>query len=180
MRGGTQDLAVPHSLLDGMPSVYRTDRFVVGLLDGLDMVLAPVHSVLDNIDAYCDPSLSPEDFLPWLASWVGVAVDERQPVRRRRELIRAAPELYRWRGTVRGVASAVALYTGTEPEVVENGGCRYDGVPGAPFPGTPGPSLLVRVRTERHDLDDRAIDAVVAQAKPVHVPHHVELVVSGR
>jgi phage tail-like protein len=168
-------LAVPHSLLDGLPALYRDDDFLTRWIDALDQVLAPVHATVDNLDAYLDPALTPEDFLPWLASWVGVAVDEQWPARRRRELVTAAVELYRWRGTARGIASAVALYTGTVPEIIESGGAAFATGP-APYPGSPRLGLLVRLRTDGQPIDRAAVDAIVTESKPAHVPHRVEII----
>jgi phage tail-like protein len=54
-----------------------------------------------------------------LGSWLGIVVDARVPEERRRELVRQAPELYRWRGTKRGLAHYLRLYTGFEPEIIE-------------------------------------------------------------
>jgi len=38
---------------------------------------------------------------------------------RRRDVVKAAPELFRWRGTRRGLAHFLRLYTGLEPEIIE-------------------------------------------------------------
>ena len=41
------------------------------------------------------------------------------PEDRRRDVVKAAPELFRWRGTRRGLAHFLRLYTGVEPEILE-------------------------------------------------------------
>ena len=46
------------------------------LTTGLDQVLAPVFSTLDGLEAYVDPGTAPSDFLDWLASWVGIELDQ--------------------------------------------------------------------------------------------------------
>ena len=47
-----------------------------------------------------DPHAAPEEVLPWLASFLGLALDERWPLHARRELIAETPQLCRARGTV--------------------------------------------------------------------------------
>jgi len=59
------------------------------------------------------------EFLPWLASWVALVLDETWSVEKRRRLIGEAVELYRWRGTIRGIKTFVEIYTGIVPEIIE-------------------------------------------------------------
>ncbi len=63
--------------------------------------------------------LLPEPLLPWLATWVDLALNPAWPLERRRELVKNAAELYRWRGTRRGLAEYLRIYTGTLPQIVE-------------------------------------------------------------
>ena len=87
-------------------------------------MLAPVFATLDCLDAYVDPWLAPEDFLEWLAGWVGVVIDEGWPIERSRAFIANIVELYRWRGTIRGLVAELAIYTGGDVEISESGGAR--------------------------------------------------------
>ena len=59
--------------------MYQDDSFALGFTAALDEVLAPVFNSLDNLDSYLDPELSPEDFLDWLAGWLGLVLDEDWP-----------------------------------------------------------------------------------------------------
>ncbi len=78
-----------------------------------------------------DPVRSDPKFLPWLASWLGFALDERIPVTRRRIFLRRAVELFRWRGTARGLTEMVKTLTGLivtisnrrGPQPMELGNC---------------------------------------------------------
>ena len=72
MRGTLEELRPPISLAEGMPSLLLGSDLADGLIDAFDVLLAPVFASIDNFDCYLDPALTPEDFLPWLASWVGV------------------------------------------------------------------------------------------------------------
>lgn len=99
-------------------------RFL-GLFDQLrDEMLAPI----DALPALFDPKATPaaeagvagDDFLDWLAGWIGVALDRSWSVERRRRLVTEAPSLFRIRGTVAGMKRHIAIYTGIEPKLVEH------------------------------------------------------------
>jgi phage tail-like protein len=176
MRGLIEGLESPHPLGQALPALYQEDEFTQRFTAALDEVLAPIFCTLDNLEAYFDPRLAPGDFVAWLAGWVGLTLDEHWPVDRQRALIAQAGELYRWRGTARGLAAHIALYTGTEPEVVDSGGCEWSATPGSTIPGTAEPRLTVRVRVpDPATVDQRRIEAIVAAAKPAHVLHEIEV-----
>jgi phage tail-like protein len=171
---------VAHTLRDGVPGVYLQHEFTAELLSAFDDVLAPVLLTLDNLDVHLDPLLAPEDFLPWLASWVGLSVNERWSVEQRRQFLAEAADLYRWRGTAAGIARAVEVYAGVAPEIVEGGAVTWSPQPGGAIPGEAGAPLVVRVHaTGGRPVDPDAIDRIVADAKPAHVPHRVEVVGAG-
>ena len=102
MRGMIAGLPSPHPLGASLPALYQEDAFAQRLTGALDEVLAPIFSSLDTLHAYLDPALAPDDFLEWLAGWVGVTLDETWPIERRRQLVADATQLYRSRGTVAG------------------------------------------------------------------------------
>lgn len=177
MRGPLPDLLSPHPLGPALPAIYQDDDFVQRMLDGLDSVIAPVYSTLDNFDAYLDPHLAPPDFLDWLAGWVGMAIDQRWDEGRRRMAVARAVELYRMRGTAAGLAAQVEIQTGGRVEIGENGGTAWSVDPGGALPGTPDPVVVVRVTVpDPKSVDAARLDALVAQAKPAHVLHRIEIV----
>ena len=95
MRGTIVDLPTPHPMGPAMPALYQDDPFAQSFLSALDTVLAPVVGTLDNLDAYLDPYLTPDDFLVWLGE-LGRGrdrrlVDERAAARGRRPGRRAVP-----------------------------------------------------------------------------------------
>jgi phage tail-like protein len=120
-------------LVDTLPGLYQDDPMVGAWLSALDEVLAPVFLTLDGFPAYLDPWLTPADFVPWLAGWVGLVLDPAWPMGRRRAGIARAAELYRLRGTAAGVAAAVELATGVSPEVTESGGSAWSPRPTLSF-----------------------------------------------
>ena len=46
-------------------------------------------------------------------------LDDRWPIERRRAIVGGASDLYRWRGTPRGLREFVRLYTGYVPDILE-------------------------------------------------------------
>lgn len=176
-RGHVAGLPSPHPLGERLPAIYLEDDLLQRLLGALDEVLAPVFASLDNLDAYFDPDLAPEDFLQWLGTWVGMTLDESLPLERRRAALGQAVELYRARGTAAGLAAHLRLLGAGEVEIAETGGTAYSTSADPPLPGRPGFQLLVRVRApEGGVVDAGRVDALVAAAKPAHVVHHVEVV----
>lgn len=178
MRGHVDGLVTPHPMGLALPAVFHSDDLAQRFTGALDGVLAPLLSTLDCLDAYLDPRLAPADFVAWLAGWVGLVLDENWPLERRRALVSSAVELYRWRGTRRGISGHVELYTGVTPEIEEPGGAAWSPVPGGDAPGQGAPTLTVRVVVdEEAAVDEARLDRLVAAAKPAHVPHRVEVVV---
>lgn len=177
MRGGLTGLASAHPLGPTLPAIYQDDDFAQRMLEALDVVVAPIYSTLDNFDAYLDPWLAPDDFLAWLAGWVGISLDESWDQGRRREIVARAVELYRMRGTAAGLAGQVEIQTGGQVEIVENGATGWSVDPGGELPGSPEPLVVVRVSVpDPKSVDAVKLDALVAAAKPAHVMHRIELV----
>jgi phage tail-like protein len=177
IRGLLGDLASPFPFGSALPAIYQEDPLTMRLAGAFDEILAPAVNTIDNLTAYLDPALTPDDFLDWLAGWVGVLLDETWPVERRRAFVAVAAELYRTRGTAAGLAAQVRLFTSGDVEVIENGGSAWSSTPDAAAPGSPGFSLRVRVTPAANGKVDVAkLDELVATAKPAHVAHSVELV----
>ncbi len=176
-RGLVPGLGTPRPMGEELPAIYQEHELVMRLVSAFDDVLAPAVSSLDNIPAYLDPALTPDDFLDWLAGWVGVLLDETWPIERRRAFVSVAAELYQTRGTAGGLEAQIRLFTAGDVQVVESGGSAWSMTPGAAVPGSPGFSLRVRVKPPAKVAVDLArLDSLVATAKPAHVVHSVEVV----
>ncbi|HEX4214933.1 MAG TPA: phage tail protein [Candidatus Dormibacteraeota bacterium] len=171
------DLLSPHPLGAHLPALYQAkDPFALGLAAALDNVMAPVFASLDNLDAYLDPRMAPPDFLDWLGTWVGVALDDSWTLERRREFVARATSLHRVRGTVRGLRAYLEVVIGSDVEVEESGGTAWSTAVGEPFPGRPDFEVEVTLRaggSRALDLDQ--LDALVAAAKPANVRHRVSV-----
>lgn len=102
----------PRSLyLNFLPELYREVDFIGRLLAIFEQSFEPIVQSLDNLWAYLDPRTAPESLLPFLAYWVGWQIDPYLSLTQQRYLIRYAIELYRWRGTRRGLRFYLYLYT---------------------------------------------------------------------
>ncbi len=103
----------PHSLyLDFLPDAYREVDFVGRMLKIFEETLEPDVQILDSLWAYLDPMLAPESMLPFLSHWVGWDLAPTFSVERQRYLIKQAMQIYRWRGTRRGLRFYIHLFTG--------------------------------------------------------------------
>ncbi len=162
-------------LIEGTPGLYQEDDLSRRWLSAFDDALAPVFLALDGLSAYLDPTLTPDDFLEWLAGWVGVLLDENWPIERRRAFVSEAAELYRLRGTSAGLAAHVRIFTGGDVEVTESGGVTYSTTSGGRMPGKPGYAVKVHVRGAPTPIDGDRLEALVASAKPAHAVHTVDL-----
>jgi phage tail-like protein len=179
MRGTIDKLETPTPFGHMLPSVYQEDDFSMRFIAGFDDVLAPILLTLDCLIEYFDPAVTPVDFLDWLASWVGIEVDESWATERRRAAVATAVEMYRMRGTISGLRANLEVLSGGQVEITDSGGVSWSTSPMGELPGQESPRLAVRVSLP--DVTDRttkAIDSIVATAKPAHVVHRVEVVSS--
>ncbi len=113
------------SYIKWLPSIYQHGdlngrNFIRDLLWVVQHMFGSVEEKLDKIHTYFDPYEAPPEFLPWLASWSAMVLDEDWPLAKKRRLIRKAIELYRTRGTVKGIKLFLSLFTGHEPTIREN------------------------------------------------------------
>lgn len=179
MRGTVAHLESPTPLGPLLPAIYQEDEFSMRFISGFDDVLAPVLLTLDCLIDYFDPALTPTDFLEWLAGWVGIEVDESWETARRRAAVATAVEMYRMRGTISGLRANLEVLSGGQVEISDSGGVAWSTSPMGDLPGRDSPRLAVRVSVpEVTERTTKAIDSIVATAKPAHVVHRVEVVES--
>lgn len=164
-----------------LPAVFADDDLAQRFVGGLDEVLAPILNVLDCLDTYFDPALTPADFARWLGTWIGAETDGTEPDARLRAIVAATARLHRVRGTRQGLAETVLLAFGAEPEITESGGATWSARPLGPFPGPPRPALRVVLRLpDPTPADTHRLNALVAAARPAHMPYTVEVTAAER
>jgi phage tail-like protein len=175
-RGLLEGLPSAFPMGPALPSLFQEDPFAQRFITAFDDALAPIMASLDNLTAYFDPWLAPEDFLQWLGTWLGLLLDESWPLERRRALLFRAVELYRIRGTVRGLRTQIEIATAGGVEIVDTGGAAFSQKAEASLPGSPNFALMVRVQVDNPErFSSGWLYALVAALKPAHVTHRVEL-----
>ena len=98
--------------LDLLPQVFREVDFIGRFLKIIETAFEPDLQILQNLWAYLDPITAPQSILPFLAHWVGWEIQPQIPLDAQRRLIRCAMQIYRWRGTRRGLRFFLHLITG--------------------------------------------------------------------
>jgi phage tail-like protein len=103
-----------------LPAVYREDPVSASFLERFLAIFEGFYTELEariaTAQTLFDSRTVPAEALDWLASWVGAALAEDWDETRRRLFIRHAVELYRQRGTARGLARAIRLATEPCPD----------------------------------------------------------------
>ena len=176
-RALVEDLPTPVPLGSLLPDVFRRhDDNIARFTEALDEVIAPVWLALDCYDAYLDPMLAPLDFVELLAGWVGFPLDRNWSPAQTRRLVATAVELYRRRGTRRGIEDLVKAYTGVVPTISDSGGSVWSTEPGTPPPGSAEPSVRVQVDLpEQAPADLEQLTRLIAANVPAHVSVFVEI-----
>lgn len=174
-RAALPELPSRHPLGAMLPAMYAADDFAQRFTAGLDTVLATIPSALDNLPAYLDARLAPEDFLAWLGSWVAVDLDPGWPVELRRLVVRHAVELHRWQGTARGLVDRLWLCLGVHAEVIGGAGSEWSSSPDTDLPGEPVTEVVVRVWPGRAEVDPARATAMIDAVCPAHLTCRVEV-----
>ena len=111
--------------VDNLPAIYRRSdavgrNLVRDLCFVFEHMFDSVEVKLNDGWRFYDPHVTPLDFLTWLSGWTAFTLDLDWPEPQKRALIKRAVDLYRIRGTKRGLALFLRLFTGHEPDIVEN------------------------------------------------------------
>jgi len=145
--------------LENLPAIYRrSDAVGRNLVRELCFLF---EHMFDSVEVnltdgwrFYDPHVAPIEFLDWLSNWTAFTIDLDWPEAQKRALIKRAVDLYRIRGTKRGLALFLKLFTGHEPDIKENTW---------PFKG-------FRVESEGSDIGARVgLDSVILP--PVDLAH---------
>ncbi len=182
-------------LLASLPALYgeamrrlteeegQTPFFTRYLL-GFEDALKPIRRALDRMDALLGPYSTPSEFLMWLGAWVCLPPEEGWSEMKRRRLIHEAVELFRWRGTRRGLSRYLEIYAGTVPEIDDQPvrGMRLGpqtrlGYPGTSLGDIPPHTFVVTVAVpDPSALDEAILHDIVAYEKPAHTAYTLRVV----
>jgi len=179
------------SLLDYLPGVYKRrdavgGNFIQEFLWIFQHVFHSIESKIDRIHDYFDVFETPEEFLPWLAGWVAFSLDGDWSESQRRLFLKRAVELYRIRGTVRGLKTFIEMYTGVTPEILENkwpldgfqiGVASTIGPDSAILPPiNRAHCFMVEVPLDADEVDDDQIikiHQIITSQKPAHTTYYL-------
>lgn len=184
MRGLVPQLENPSPYITRLPAVLQEDDFLQRWLTAFDASIAPVLSVLDNLDAYVRPGTSPADFLDWLASWVDVELDEEWSLEQRRRVVADAAGLHRRAGRYDGVLETMQLIAGPDAavEVAESGGTSWSATARGALPGTADAVVRIAIApaASKHAAVDaealrRRIDRAARRVVPAHIRIEIEI-----
>ena len=108
-----------------LPAIYRRSdavgrNIVRDICFIFEHMFGGVEDLLDRGHSFYDPLECPPDFLPWLAGWTAMVLDQDWPDEKKRALLKRSVDLYRIRGTLRGLALFLKLFIGHEPIIEEN------------------------------------------------------------
>ncbi len=181
-RSETSALSRRSTYLKYLPAIYSESDFMGRFLMIFEGIQGPIEGMVQNIAYYFDPNTTPEELLPWLASWVNVALDDSWPIERRRRLVKSAVELFQRRGTRRGMAEYLRVYAGVEPQIVEESG-------GIPLSGNARLGWNTVLGSGTHhtftvtlELDDPEslnvghLKAIIEAEKPAHAGYKLRIV----
>lgn len=109
--------------LNYLPAVYQDDdesrSFLERYLSLFGTLFSELETEIGDLSRHIDPLRAEGEHLRWLAGWVGLETDDNWSDEQVRSFLLAAPELYHYRGTRRGILKAIELYTGEAPMIVE-------------------------------------------------------------
>ncbi len=163
------------ALLNGLPSLYRDDRFTESFVGAFEQVLDPILAVLDGIDAHFDVRVAPDDVLDVLATWLGFDLDDDWREQPRRHFVEHVPDLARRHGTRAGLELALHLAFPALPLRIEDGGRVAVGRREEDLPPGGSGELLVACEVPVPDADQRALARAIEAAKPAHVPYKLRV-----
>jgi phage tail-like protein len=191
------DITFPRNTsLRMLPAIYSTDAggrdFNVRLLSLFDAMRDHIKDEIRALASVIDPrttdARSQRDFLDWLGTWFNMELYRSWPVERRRDVIHHAGELFRLRGTARGIELFIKLALGREVFIVEGFVDRHWWFASRSLLGCSvlfGPEIVGRAALDGTDvLSTKTIDSVPApmldpfaaraNRMTVYVPCYVE------
>jgi phage tail-like protein len=189
-------IATRSAYMTYLPEIYHENDFLNRLLMLFESFWKPVEAQIDQSENYYDAQLTPAEFLPWMASWIGITWDDSLPEERRRTLLQSAVGLYQARGTRQALLDYLALYTHGQVEIFEHRALNFVLGKAAPLGTTIALgrqnlpySFSVRVRVPRAEilrqlgeaqvqpekLYRQRLEAIIDSQKPAHTTFDLDL-----
>ena len=172
----------PSKYLRYLPALFSEDEFMGRFLKIFESIITPIEEVIEHIHLYFDPKIAPEGLLQWLASWVNLVLDEGWPLEKRRELVGSVVELYRQRGTRRGLTEYLGIYTGVQPVITEHiagfklGEASQLGWSTILGEGQDHCFTVTLELDESSWVDIERVRAIIESEKPAHAAYHLDII----
>jgi phage tail-like protein len=105
------------SLMRRLPAIYRAtpSAHLRGLVALLDVMAQGLDRRIATLGKLVDPASTPDDWLNYLASWLGLPWEDGLPAATRRAMLEAAPELLAELGTAQGVRRLIGVLLPERP-----------------------------------------------------------------
>lgn len=108
---------------DQLPAVYTEDPaaadFTERFLSLFDAAFTEADRAVERYPALLDPGGVPDEVLPWLGGLLGLVFDPGWDATIRRNLLAAAPGLYRGRGTPAALSQVIKIVSGVDVAISE-------------------------------------------------------------
>ena len=177
-------------LLDYLPANYREDAnenendpsFTKRFLSVFEEEFNVFEGLLEESSLALNTDFAPSEFLPWLAECAGLVLEAGLPESKKRRLLNEAAQLYRMRGTRRGLSRYLEICTGVKPQIFDrpHKGLRLGD--GRTFGQSPrlghlaAHSFLVVLTVPRSaSIDIGILRRIIESQKPAHTAYELRV-----
>jgi len=144
-----------------LPDIYHTD-FMARFLAMFESIAVPARWNIDNFDMYLHPQTAPAGFLPWLAGWFELTLDQSWRDDQRRTLLTEAHDIYARRGTKKALSRILEIYTGQTPTI--------DDADDALEPFT----FTVQIPLKKSEVNTALVEALINHHKPAYTNYKLK------
>lgn len=149
-----------------LPAIYRDDPFLARYLWAFEQLFVSLEQEIDGLSSLFDPLETRDTFLPWLASWVALALRADLPPNQQREFLSRIVPLYRRRGTKQNLQDLLSIFTRGVPTILESDDLPHH--------------FTITMRLPEAAAQDRLRQSAIAHAlidleKPAHTFYDLDL-----
>lgn len=168
-----------------LPSIYQENPFLEQFLWIFQHLQYEQIQILDVLHEYHTPQLAPKEFLYWMADWFGMSNRNDYDEQTVRALLQKGLDLFKWRGTAKGLRMYLRITMQIEPEILENSFPQNDFV----ILGEKSVNEVIRNRSEGNipffivhfpvpadrfnRTEKNRIATIVEQEKPAHAMFYI-------
>jgi phage tail-like protein len=151
-------------MIGQLPIGMLDDEFFVRFVSIFQGVGSTLLDGVDNIANIMDATVTPEAFLPWLGSWLGLDwLQSSFSEEAKRRIVLNYGDLLAWRGTCEGLTRFLEVLTAGTVEVTETGGVFASGE----APSDP-PTVGIRTSSSA-GIPDRDLVTIIREELPATV-----------